>query len=451
MGGGRGIDRRSFLRNAGLLGLGCLTGCPYVTDLGISPYQKKEKRPNFVLIVADDLGYADIGAPDIPTPNIDSIAANGVTFTNGYVSCPVCSPTRAGLMTGRYQQRFGHEFNGGPPRTASEKFGLPLTEMTMPQRLKSMGYVTGMSGKWHLGFRPEYHPLQRGFDEFYGFLGGMHDYFRIEDPRTGFILRGTEPVTELTYTTEDFAREAAAFIERHHSEPFFLYLAFNAVHMPRQAPAQYLERFSNIADERRRYCAAQLSAMDDGIGLVLARLSQYGIADNTMIFFISDNGGPTPTNGSRNDPLRGYKGSVLEGGIRVPFLMQWNGKIPRGRIENRPVISLDILPTMLAATRTEMKTEQPLDGVDLLPYLKHKRRKLPHEALFWRYGEQWAARMDGWKLISMNSDPTQLYNLRHDIGERENLAALYPDKVDEIKAAYEAWNAKNVAPLWQKA
>lgn len=451
MEGGRILDRRSFLQGAGLLGLGCIAGPAFGIDL-VSE-KKKRKLPNLVLIVADDLGYADIGAQgciDVPTPNIDSIATAGVRFTNGYASCPVCSPTRAGIMTGRYQQRFGHEFNGGPPKTASDKFGLPLTEMTMPQRLKTMGYVTGMVGKWHLGFKPELHPLQRGFDEFYGFLGGSHDYFRIEDPRAGFILRGTEPVMELTYTTEDFAREAASFIDRHCGEPFFLHLAFNAVHNPQQTPAKYLERFAGISDKNRRYCAAKLSAMDDGIGLVLARLRQYRMEDDTLVVFISDNGGPTPSNGSRNDPLRGYKGSVLEGGIRVPFLIQWNGKIPHGLIDNRPVISLDILPTMLAAANSEMVTEKALDGVNLLPYLKHKHRKLPHEALFWRYGEQWAARMDGWKLMSMNTDPPQLYNLKEDVGEKENLAALYPDKVDAIKAAYDAWNGKNVAPLWEK-
>ncbi|MEW6211032.1 MAG: sulfatase-like hydrolase/transferase, partial [Acidobacteriota bacterium] len=328
------------------------------------------RRPNILLIVADDLGYADLGVQgckDIPTPNIDSIARGGVRFTNGYVSCPVCSPTRAGLMTGRYQQRFGHEFNPGPAAQAEEDFGLPLSEVTLAYRLKALGYATGMFGKWHIGYKPEMHPMRRGFDEFFGFLGGAHSYINPNERRANPILRGNEVISERSYLTEAFAREAVSFIERHHNESFFLYLPFNAVHAPMQATEKYRSRFASITDERRRTFAAMLSAMDDAVGQVLARLRELKLEENTLIFFISDNGGPTLQTTSRNDPLRGYKGQVLEGGIRIPFLIQWKGRVPAGKVYDRPVISLDIHPTALAAAGGKITGELKLDGRNLLP------------------------------------------------------------------------------------
>lgn len=267
--------------------------------------------PNILLIVGDDMGYADVGfhgCKDIPTPHLDALAKSGVRFTSGYVTGPYCSPTRAGLLTGRYQQRFGHEFN-----PAGEQ-GMPVTETTIADRLKSAGYVTGLVGKWHLGAKPEMHPLKRGFDEYFGFLGGAHSYFDADG-----VLRGNEPVKELDYTTDAFGREAMAFIEKHAStgsaqakaHPWFLYLAFNAVHTPMHATEDRLKKFADIADAQRRTYAAMMSAMDDNIGLVLAKLAATGQTSNTLVFFISDNGGPTmkgvTVNGSRNDPLRGSK------------------------------------------------------------------------------------------------------------------------------------------------
>lgn len=444
------LGRRDFLKALGAAGAcAALGGRPVPGEEAGIP---KVRRPNILLIVADDLGYADLGVQgcrDIPTPNIDSIANNGVRFTNGYVSCPVCSPTRAGLMTGRYQQRFGHEHNPGNAETAVPEFGLPLSEATLAERLKQTGYATGMFGKWHLGYRPEMQPQKRGFDEFYGFLAGAHSYLHASVGGGESILRGTEPVSGIDYTTDAFAREAAAFIEGYRDQPFFVYLPFNAVHAPLEALEKHLSRFSGIEDKKRRVFAAMMSAMDDGVGQVLAKLRELGIEEDTLIFFISDNGGPTPQTSSSNRPLRGYKGQVLEGGIRVPFLVQWKGHIPLGKVDERPVISLDIHPTALAAAGAAPQAP-PLDGVNLLPHLTGNADGLVHERLFWRYGEQSAARVGDWKLLNQGDGPPKLYNLAEDIGEAADLAEKEPEKVRELQAAYDEWNATNTAPRWKR-
>jgi arylsulfatase A-like enzyme len=415
-----------------------------------SPALAAPARPNIVFIAADDLGYAELGVQgcrDIPTPNIDSIAANGVRFTDGYVSCPVCSPTRAGWITGRYQQRFGHEFNPGPAQQADPNFGLPLSEVTLANQLKAAGYATGIVGKWHLGYRPEFHPQKRGFDEFFGFLGGAHPY--LPTPGADPILRGTQPVEEREYLTEAFAREALDFIERHRNQPFFLYLSFNAVHAPLQATEKYLARFSQIQDQRRRTFAAMLSAMDDAVGRVLQRLREYKLEDNTLVVFISDNGGPTNNTSSRNDPLRGYKGQVLEGGIRVPFLMQWKARLPKGLVYREPVISLDIFPTVVAAAGASLPAN-PLDGVNLLPYLTGQSKGAPHHALYWRFGAQAAIRKGPWKMVRLADGQPQLYNLAEDIGESRDLASAQPAKLKELLEDWEAWNRQLSPPRWQQ-
>jgi arylsulfatase A-like enzyme len=414
-------------------------------------FSAPKQPPNILFIAVDDLGYAELGVQgckDIPTPNIDSIAQNGVRFTNGYVSCPVCAPTRAGWLTGKYQQRFGFEFNpGGAPQ---EEFGLPTTELTIAERLKKLGYATGCFGKWHLGFKKELHPMNRGFDEFYGFLGGGHPYLPTSGAKRFGILRGFEPVTKFEFTTMDFAKEALSFIERHRNQPFFVYLAFNAVHGPLQAPEEYIAKFKHITNPTRQIFAAMLSALDDAVGMVLAKLRELKLEENTLIFFISDNGGPTRQTSSRNDPLRGFKGQVLEGGIRVPFLMQWKGHLPAGKVYEHPVIALDICPTILAAVGAEIPKE--LDGVNLLPYLTGEAKGEPHTALFWRYGRQWAVRAGDFKLVccpqEFGSEEPQLFNLAEDIGEKTNLAPKMPQKVEELKAMYDEWNAKNIPPKW---
>src|SRR5262245_13581668 len=419
-----------------------------------------DRKPNILLIVADDLGYADLGVhgcKDIPTPNIDALANTGVRCTNGYVSCPYCSPTRAGLLTGRYQTRFGHEFNPGPKGPDS---GLPLTETTLADRLKAAGYVTGLVGKWHLGGSDKQHPQKRGFDEFFGFLGEAHTYFpgKTQDQTN---LRGTKDAEENAYLTDAFGREAVAFVDRHKAKPFFLYLAFNAVHTPMHAPDAGLKKFATIKDGQRQIYAAMLSAMDDAIGKVMDKLQAEKLESDTLVFFISDNGGPTmqgtTINGSVNTPLRGSKRTTLEGGIRVPFFVSWKGRLPAGKTYDRPVIALDISATALAAAGVEVKPEWKLDGVNLGPFLSgESSRSQPHDALYWRFGAQMAVRQGDWKLVKYdpNADDAKgplvarLYNLADDVGEKNDLASKEPEKVKELQAAWDKWNKDNVAPLW---
>lgn len=423
------------------------------------------KRSNIVLLVADDLGYADLGfqgGRDIPTPNLDGLSRSGVRFTNSYVSGPYCSPTRAGLLTGRYQQRFGHEFN--PGGGSDEAPGLPLSQTTLADRLRAAGYRTGLVGKWHLGSAPRFHPQRRGFDEFFGFLGGAHTYFAAA---SADVYRGTEIVKEQEYLTDAFRREALAFVERHKTEPFFLELAFNAVHTPMDATKDRVGRFASIAAPQRRTYAAMLTALDEAVGAVLAKLREADLEENTLILFLSDNGGPTmpgtTINGSRNDPLRGSKRTTLEGGIRVPFVFRWKGHLPDGAVYEHPVIQLDLLPTILRAAGVEPRTEWGLDGVDLLPFLTGKQRGVPHEHLYWRLGAQWAVRSGDWKLVSYDAaldhpgqvsrgvptvTPPRLYDLSVDIGEAHDRAAQYPERVKELKATWERWNATLSRPLW---
>jgi arylsulfatase A-like enzyme len=400
------------------------------------------------------LGYAEIppsGQQEIPTPNIRSIGNSGVTFSNGYVSCPVCSPTRAGLITGLYQQRFGHEFNPGPARAAADNFGLPLDQVTLADRLKKQGYATGMVGKWHLGYLPQYHPTKRGFDEYFGFLGGAHSYLDSEGDPSNRILRGMEPVEEKSYLTDAFGREAVAFIDRHKTGSFFLYLTFNAVHAPLEGTDKFLNRFESIKDERRRTFAAMLSAMDDNVGKVLAKLRDEKIEDNTLIFFVADNGGPTLRTSSKNDPLHGYKGQVWEGGMRVPFSVQWKEKLPAGKVYDNPVIALDIVPTCVVAAGGAISGEDKLDGVDLVPYLTGKNSDRPHDALYWRFGQQWAIRQGDYKLLKPMDGPVQMFNLASDVGEQKDIAAEKPDLRKDLEAAYAIWTSQLEEPRWKNA
>lgn len=428
-----------------------------------SPSQAVSPRqPNVVILLADDLGYADLGfqgGRDIPTPHLDRLARGGVRCTSGYVSGPYCSPTRAGLLTGRYQQRFGHEFNPGAHRRPQSEVGLPITEKTIADRLRSAGYATGLIGKWHLGWAPKFHPRQRGFDEFFGFLGGAHDYFPLAGAS---IQRDREIVKERDYLTDAIAREAASFIARHKAQPFLLYVAFNAVHTPMHAKDDKLSRFSSIADTPRRTYAGMLSAMDDAVGQVLGALQAHGLDDNTLIIFLSDNGGPTmrstTINASNNAPLRGSKRTTLEGGIRVPFIVHFKGRLPAGSTYSQPVIQLDVLPTAMAAAGVDIAPDWPLDGRNLLPYLQGVKTEPPHETLYWRLGEQMAVRHGEWKLVrydlmadgapAYKVSNAKLYNLATDVGEARDLAAIESSKAKELESIWQAWNRQLPEPLW---
>ena len=382
----------------------------------------QKQPPNIVLIVSDDLGYADIGiygSRDIPTPSIDRIAQGGIRFTNAYVSGPYCSPTRAGLMTGRYPQRFGYEFNPD----GSPDYGLPLTETTMADRLKDAGYRTALLGKWHLGSTDRLHPLRRGFEEFYGFLGGDHSYVNVAHIDVGTnlpdpLLDGMTPASSVTYLTDTLVDRAVAYIQQHASEPFFLYLAFNAAHMPKEAPEKYLARFPNIADPRRRTYAAMVSAMDGVIGRTMAAVRDQKLEENTLVIFLNDNGGPTmPTttvNGSSNGPLRGSKRQTWEGGIRVALAMSWKGHLDAGRVDDRPIIQLDVLPTVLAAAGVATNASEFDVDPSTLRYL---------------------------------SD-AGLYNLSEEIGETRNRAAERPEKAKELSDLWRQWNRQLARPSW---
>ncbi len=437
------MSRRDFLRLTGAGLVFAAMGCE-----SLSAQEKQERRPNIVLILADDLGYAGVGCQgcrDIPTPNIDSIAAQGVRFTDGYVTCPVCSPTRAGLMIGRYQQRFGHELGPGQ-NLNSPAFGLRSSEITLAERLKSAGYKTGMVGKWHLG-SGDSSPTRRGFEDFFGFYGASHSYLDSAADANDRIRRGTDPVEEKEYLTDVFTREAVAYIRKRKTDPFFLYVAYNAVHLPMHVSQSRLKRAKSIRDPNRRIHATMLMALDDGVGEILQTLRETGLEENTLVVFLSDNGAPTEMNTSQNTPLRGFKSQLLEGGIRIPYMIQWKGRIPGGQVYGEPVISLDISATILTIAGVRDGWEKELEGVCLLDYLQDKKNR-PHDALYWRFGAQAAIRMGDWKLLKEGDKPWQLFNLRQDIAEAKDLAVREPRKAAELLEAYQKWDAKNIAPRW---
>jgi arylsulfatase A-like enzyme len=412
----------------------------------VSSVDAAERKPNILVFLCDDTGWGEFGFQgnkQIPTPHIDSIAKGGVRFTQGYVAATYCSPTRAGLMTGRYPTRFGHEFNS----TARET-GISLEETTIAERLKSLGYATCAIGKWHLGVKPPYRPTARGFDVFYGTLANT-PFFHANQFVDSRDEKGPHRVSDPEfYTTDAYGERAVEWLDEQQGKPWFLYVPFNAQHAPLQATEKYLERFKQIKNKKRRTFAAMMSAMDDAVGKILAKVRDMGEEENTLIVFFSDNGGPTRQTSSKNAPLRGNKATTWEGGTRVPFSMQWKGTLPMGETYEKPIVQLDILPTALAAAGAEIDTEWRLDGVNLLPYLKGEKDGRPHETLYWRFGKQWAVRHGDWKLVGGNGGDLagELYNLADDISESNNMAASNPDKVRELKSLWENWNAEQAPP-----
>lgn len=436
-------------------------------DLGAIELPKPNKsNPNVILIVTDDQGYADVGfngSKDIPTPHIDRIAKNGVVFSQGYVSFAVCAPSRAGLITGRYQDRFGYSRN---PlyRPFDSTIGLPLTEQTLPEFLQKAGYNTMGIGKWHLGVHEQFRPWNRGFNQFFGFLGGGHRYFpnefdiahqdsaknEAQSYRTK-LIRNETSVEETEYLTEAFSREAVSFIEKNREQPFFLYLAYNAPHNPIQATPKYLNRFEHIKDKKRKTYAAMVSAVDDGVGSILDKLQELKLAENTIVIFLSDNGGPESDNASNNGVLRAGKSSLYEGGIRVPFAMQWPKQILPNTKYDQAVISLDIFATVAANIVTTEKPKNYLDGVNLIPFIKGKQKNAPHEYLFWRQFDQKSyavLHQSGLKEVIIRDTSWQFYNLKLDIGEEKNILEQNKVLLNSFEAQRKKWLANAIAPIF---
>ena len=480
----------SLFHRPSCLGLACVATLlllPLTALHGATP----TGRPNIVYIVADDLGYGELGCyggRDIPTPHLDALAAGGVRFTNGYVTAPFCAASRAALLTGRYQTRFGFEFNPIGAHNAAPGIGLPIAEKTVADRLRETGYATALVGKWHLGGTAEFHPQRRGFDEFFGFLHEGHTY--VPPPWAGVttwlrrralpdagqgrwtspdgrivwsthlntnepdydadnpILRSSQPVDERANLTDAFTREACDFIGRHRAQPFFLYLAYNTVHSPMQGADVYMKKFAHLEDIHRRIFAAMLAQLDDSVGQLLTQLRECGVEENTLVVFLSDNGGPTKELTSRNTPLRGGKGELREGGIRVPFIVSWKNHVPGGQVIDAPVTSMDATAAALELAGAGMG-KLKLDGVSFLPLLTGKKTTpAPERPLFWRVGRKHALRSGDWKLIR-DGAAWQLYDLAHDIGETTDLAAKEPARVQQLSALWDQWNVEQIEPRWR--
>ena len=418
---------------------------------------RADEKPNIIVIVADDLGNADVGyhnqGSEIPTPNIDKLATAGVSFTSGYVMAPVCGPSRAALLSGRYQQSFGFVDNPGPFRATPEVVpGIPKTVKILPEYLKELGYITGMFGKWHVGGESgenDYFPTSRGFDEFFGFMGGASSYF-VEDNVKMTLFKQEQPVeNEPQYLTDALARETVDFLERNQNNPFFVYLPFNAVHGPLQAPDSLINKFSFVEDANRRKLCAMQYAMDKAVGRVLDKLDELNLAENTLIFFVSDNGGKITGNYSYNTPYNGEKGTLYEGGIRLPFCIKWPGKVTASSVYDKPVCSMDILPTILHVLGEDLSKYPELSGKDLLPYINGEDENLPHETLFWWINQQWAVRDGDWKMVYNNGfSKPKLFNLATDVSEQNDVYSSNADEVERLTNKWNKWRAKQMDIQW---
>ncbi|MEM9828685.1 MAG: sulfatase-like hydrolase/transferase [Planctomycetota bacterium] len=496
-------------------------------ETGDDTSTRSTRPPNIVLLLADDLGFGELSClrlPDdahpvdspppqplptpapVPTPHIDSIARSGVRVTQGYVTGPNCSPSRAGLLTGRIPMRFGYEFNPIGARNESPGVGIPPSEQTLAEMLHDAGYATGLIGKWHLGGSAAYHPQRHGFDEFFGFTHEGH--FFVPPPYRGVtsmlrrrrlppstatsgsdpnrwygnriiytthmghdepaydannpIVRGGQPTEETDYLTDALTREAVDFIERHADRPFFLYLAYNAVHSPLQAKTSELQLHAEIQDDHRRIFAAMLTSLDNSVGSVLQSLRDRSIERDTWVIFLSDNGGPTRELTSSNAPLRGEKSSMYEGGIRVPWLMSWPGHIPAGTHFDQRCWSPDLFAT--AAAVSGGTPSAAIDGVDLMPYLNphtataNTRAVHPSESslrqrpMFWRQGPRSALRIGDWKLVRNGRrgrpDPWELYDISKDVTESFNRAGSDPDRLHSMIRQWARWDAEMADPAF---
>ncbi|WP_051236319.1 sulfatase-like hydrolase/transferase [Ottowia thiooxydans] len=461
------------------------------------------RRPNVVIILADDMGYGDLssyGSELVETRNIDSVGRDGVRFTAGYSSAPLCSPSRAGLITGRYQQRFGFEqqVSSGAfpeqrevrnedgslaPMQGEAEFlrrGIPTTEKNVGEVFKAGGYRTGVFGKWHLGHAPEFLPQNRGFDESVVFYGNTSlQSTRPDDPdlisvrvdfhdeakdtawtRDGLnsVFRNGHKIDVDQYLMFFFRDEVVKFIDRNKDEPFLLYFPVNSPVPPLQVPKAYFDKLRDrIPNINQRAYNAMLLAQDEVVGSVLEALRRHGLEDDTLVIFVSDNGNALSRPGS-NAPFSGGKYSTYEGGIRMPYMMKWPGHIQPGQIYEQPVSTLDILPTAAAACGVTTAGTQPLDGVNLLPYLKSEAKGAPHEALFWKLAAYSAVRVGNWKLyLEPKNGVANLFHLEADPGEKVDLKALQPAVFHDLLARYQAWDKSlpprawtNISPVFKK-
>ena len=450
-------NRRDFLRTAALGTATLLGGANGWAASG-------KKRPNILILYSADQGFGDagcFGGEDVKTPHIDSLAAGGTRLTRWYSNCPVCSPSRTALLTGRYQQRGG--VKGNIP-AGFDQMGMQPTEITLAEALKEQGYRTGVFGKWHQGSAKGCRPNDQGFDEFYGFINGCIDYYSHIFYWSGLpmhdLWKNDRTVWENgVYFNDIITREANRFIRANQSQPFFMYVPFNAPHYPMHAPPEYYERFAHVKDPHRRIQAAMVSVLDDGVGRILDELKRCELFDDTLIFFISDNGPSTEPRNLLNDshdlyhgasagPFRGGKGGLYEGGIRVPAIVSWPGVIPAGQVNDELGVTMDVFPTVIDAVGGTLPDDRPYDGKDVMPTIvqgsesQHKK-----DDLFWGLGKQRAVRRGDWKLLlnaraEFGKDaaaPVLLHNLKDDPGEKVDLKDKHPKMVTQLKQAIERW------------
>lgn len=404
-------------------------------------------KPNIIIILVDDAGYADfgfMGSQDLQTPNIDQLAAQSVRFSDAHVSASVCSPSRAGLLTGKYQQRFGYECNEGDGYT-----GMDTLQVILPKMLQKQGYVTAAFGKWHLGFEKGQQPLQKGFDYHYGFLSGGRSYFYRpdKDDRTDAktaLLENNRQVIFDGYLTDVLGDKAVDYIKKNAHHPFFMYWAPNAVHTPMEAGKADLEKFVN---HPRQLLAAMTFSLDRSVGKIVAELKRQGLYDNTVIFFLSDNGGAT-NNQSSNFPLKGFKGNKYEAGHRVPFFVSWPKQISGGSTFQGLSSALDIFPTAIEAAGITQNPPDGLDGVSLLPFLKKIKNGNPHEQLIWRKDLAAAIRVNQYKLIRISGLGERLYDLSNDLGETKDLQFTQPETFSLLKQKLLNWEKDKMKPIW---
>jgi arylsulfatase A-like enzyme len=460
-------------------------------------------RPNIVIILADDLGVRDLsvyGGKNLITPHMDSIAKDGVMFTQAYCSAPICSPSRAGMLTGRYQQRYGFErqpmtrypknrleyyafkyliptgnwlvtdIDSVPKQIDMDKQGLPPTEIILPEILKAEGYKTAVIGKWHLGHNEMFKPLNRGFDYHFGFYEAFTLYAPVDSPDiinhkhtyfadkhmwsmgrkdTCAIRINDKVIDEKEYLTDKIAKEAVKYIKSSAGKPFFLYVPFSAPHTPFQAIKKYYDMFSHVKDENKRVYYAMIKNLDDAVGEILKTIKDQGLDENTIILFASDNGGATYTEAADNSPLKAGKFSNFEGGLRIPMAVRWKGKINSGTVYNNPVSLMDFFGTSAEISGIKLPLDREYDGKNLMPYISGQNKNFPHKALFWKAAYNRAVLKDGWKLIiDTKNNKRILYNLNEDISEKNNLAAQVQEKVKQLEEEFNIWDKKNKPGMW---